>query len=164
MSELTHLTERARHIFRHVVESYLETGAPIGSQSLSQSLRTHLSPASIRATMAELEGHGLLYAPHVSAGRMPTQTGLRIFIDGLLQVGELNDRSARRLPRKLTARAALKIFYIRRSMACRDSANAPVWFWHRTMPVPLNMSNLCPLPKIKFWSFWSTNPTMSKTG
>ena len=91
MSELTHLTERARHIFRHVVESYLETGAPIGSQSLSQSLRTHLSPASIRATMAELEVHGLLYAPHVSAGRMPTQTGLRIFIDGLLQVGELND-------------------------------------------------------------------------
>lgn len=91
MSELANLTDRARHIFRHVVESYLETGSAIGSLGLSQSLDKKLSPASVRATLAELEAHGLLYAPHVSAGRLPTQTGLRIFVDGLLQVGELSD-------------------------------------------------------------------------
>ena len=89
MSNIASLSERARLIFRQIVESYLETGAPVGSRLLSEVLEPQLSPASIRATMAELEHSGLLYAPHVSAGRLPTQSGLRLFIDGLLQVSEL---------------------------------------------------------------------------
>lgn len=91
MSNLAELTTRAQTIFAQIVESYLATGQPIGSQQLADMLAEKLSPASIRATMAELEKQGLLYAPHVSAGRLPTQGGLRLFIDGLMQVGQLSD-------------------------------------------------------------------------
>ena len=89
MGDIASLNARARLIFRQIVESYLETGAPVGSRVSSEVLEPQLSPASIRATMDELERSGLLYAPHVSAGRLPTQSGLRLFIDGLLQVSEL---------------------------------------------------------------------------
>src|SRR3546814_17118433 len=68
----------------------MTTGEPVGSRLLSKKLENRLSPASIRNTMADLEDAGLLYAPHTSAGRLPTETGLRLFVDGLLQVGDLN--------------------------------------------------------------------------
>jgi heat-inducible transcriptional repressor len=90
MTELAELTTRARAIFGHIVEAYLETGAPIGSKNLADVLDEKLSPASIRSAMAELEAMGLLYAPHVSAGRLPTDSGLRLFIDGMMQVGDLS--------------------------------------------------------------------------
>lgn len=90
MSNLADLTQRAQNIFAQIVESYLATGQPIGSKQVADLLDGRLSPASIRATMAELENQGLLYAPHISAGRLPTQSGLRLFIDGLMQVGELS--------------------------------------------------------------------------
>jgi len=89
ISPLSELDERSQEIFRQVVESYLQGGAPVGSQTVAKELNGTLSPASIRAVMAELEGLGLLYAPHVSAGRLPTERGLRLFIDGFLKVGEL---------------------------------------------------------------------------
>lgn len=89
ISPLSELDERSQEIFRQVVESYLEGGAPVGSQTVAKELNGTLSPASIRAVMAELEGLGLLYAPHVSAGRLPTERGLRLFIDGFLKIGEL---------------------------------------------------------------------------
>lgn len=89
-SPLAHLDERMRLIFREIVETYLTTGEPVGSRTLSQSGRLTLSPASIRNTMSDLAQLGLLTAPHSSAGRMPTHTGLRLFVDGLLQVGELS--------------------------------------------------------------------------
>lgn len=91
MSNLANLTDRARDIFRQIVENYLETGEPLGSKNLSAMGQLGLSPASVRATMAELEQLGLLYSPHVSAGRLPTETGLRLFVDGLLQLGDLSD-------------------------------------------------------------------------
>ena len=87
--ELQSLTERARLIFGSVVESYLETGGPVGSRTLSQSDELGLSPASIRNVMADLEERGLLYAPHTSAGRMPTEVGLKLFVSGLLEHGNL---------------------------------------------------------------------------
>ncbi|MGI9438391.1 MAG: heat-inducible transcriptional repressor HrcA [Parvibaculales bacterium] len=90
MTELDDLTRRARAIFGHIVETYLETGAPIGSKNLADVLNEKLSPASIRSAMAELEAMGLLYAPHVSAGRLPTDSGLRLFIDGMMQFGDLS--------------------------------------------------------------------------
>lgn len=80
---------RPREIFRHLVETYLSSGEPVGSRTLSQRLPKTLSPASIRNTMADLEQMGLLYAPHTSAGRVPTEKGLRLFVDGMLQVGDL---------------------------------------------------------------------------
>ena len=83
------LGERPREVFRHLVEAFLAGGEPVGSRTLSQLLPLTLSPASIRNVMADLETMGLLYAPHTSAGRAPTEKGLRLFVDGLLEVGEL---------------------------------------------------------------------------
>lgn len=85
---LTELTDRARDIFRLVVEGYLIDGQPVGSKALAGEGRVNLSPASIRSVLADLEAHGLLAAPHTSAGRMPTETGLRLFVDGMMQVAE----------------------------------------------------------------------------
>ncbi len=83
------LGERPREVFRHLVEAFLASGEPVGSRTLSQRLPIALSPASIRNVMADLEALGLLYAPHTSAGRVPTERGLRLFVDGLLEIGEL---------------------------------------------------------------------------
>ncbi len=83
------LGERPREVFRHLVEAFLASGEPVGSRTLSQRLPSALSPASIRNVMADLEAVGLLYAPHTSAGRVPTERGLRLFVDGMLEIGEL---------------------------------------------------------------------------
>ena len=84
------LDERSREIFRQIVESYLESGEPLGSRNLSRILPMSLSPASVRNVMSDLEDLGLIYAPHVSAGRLPTQQGLRFFVDAFMEVGELS--------------------------------------------------------------------------
>ena len=85
---ITELTARAREIFRLVVEDYLTSGHPVGSKALAQRGEISLSPASIRSVLADLEQLGLLAAPHTSAGRMPTELGLRLFVDGMMQVAE----------------------------------------------------------------------------
>jgi heat-inducible transcriptional repressor len=83
------LNDRSREVFRRVVEAYLETGAPVGSRTLTRTLSEKVSAATIRNVMQDLEFLGLLGSPHVSAGRVPTQAGLRMFVDGLLEVGDL---------------------------------------------------------------------------
>src|SRR5690349_4718191 len=83
------LGNRPREVFRHLVEAYLTSGEPVGSRTLSHRLPLTLSPASIRNVMADLERMGLLYAPHTSAGRVPTEKGLRLFVDGMLEIGDL---------------------------------------------------------------------------
>lgn len=83
------MNERSREVFRRVVEGYLETGAPVGSRTLTRSLSEHVSAATIRNVMQDLEHLGLLGSPHVSAGRVPTQIGLRMFVDGILEVGDV---------------------------------------------------------------------------
>ncbi len=90
------LNERSREIFRQIVESYLATGEPVGSRNLARILPMTLSPASVRNVMSDLEALGLVYAPHISAGRLPTEVGLRFFVDALMQVGDIseNDRRA----------------------------------------------------------------------
>ncbi len=85
---LTDMSDRAREIFRLVVEGYLESGSPVGSKALAAEGGVNLSPASIRSVLAELEQRGLLAAPHTSAGRMPTDSGLRLFVDAMMQVAE----------------------------------------------------------------------------
>src|ERR1700753_1024516 len=84
------LSERPREVFRHLVDAFLTSGEPVGSRTLSQRLPIALSPASIRNVMADLETMGLLYAPHTSAGRVPTERGLRLFVDGMMEVGQLS--------------------------------------------------------------------------
>jgi heat-inducible transcriptional repressor len=87
---VTELTDRARDVFRVVVESYIGSGTPVGSRTISKIGGINLSPASIRNVMQDLEELGLLAAPHTSAGRMPTESGLRLFVDGMMQVAEPN--------------------------------------------------------------------------
>ena len=93
---VTELTARAREIFRRVVEEYIESGQPVGSKSLAADGTLNLSPASIRSVLADLESLGLLAAPHTSAGRLPTDAGLRIFVDGMMRVAEptMEERAA----------------------------------------------------------------------
>ena len=83
------LDERSREIFKHIVDAYVATGEPIGSRTLSQRLSASLSPATVRNVMSDLEDLGLLFSPHASAGRLPTDAGLKLFVNGLLQVGNL---------------------------------------------------------------------------
>ncbi|GGD46734.1 heat-inducible transcription repressor HrcA [Croceicoccus pelagius] len=85
---LNEMNDRAREIFRLVVEGYLDSGQPVGSKALATAEGINLSPASIRSVLADLERLGLLAAPHTSAGRMPTESGLRLFVDGMMQVAE----------------------------------------------------------------------------
>jgi heat-inducible transcriptional repressor len=88
-------------VLREVVEQYVETGEPVGSRTLSRRLPMSLSPATIRNVMADLTDAGLLFAPHTSAGRLPTETGLRLFVDGLLQFGELAEEERESISGKL---------------------------------------------------------------
>jgi heat-inducible transcriptional repressor len=97
---LTELDERARDIFRRIVETYLETGEPVGSRTVSKG-GVQLSPASIRNTMQDLTQMGLLSAPHSSAGRLPTHAGLRLFVDGLLEIGDLGEQERREIEARL---------------------------------------------------------------
>src|SRR6201999_2961126 len=87
---LSELSDRSREIFRLIMDAYLETGEPVGSRTLSRRLG-QLSPATIRNVMADLEELGLLFAPHTSAGRLPTELGLRLFVDGLMELGGLTE-------------------------------------------------------------------------
>ncbi|KQN73641.1 heat-inducible transcriptional repressor HrcA [Devosia sp. BK] len=89
------LNDRSQDIFRRLVERYLDTGLPVGSRDLSRLLQTELSPASVRNVMADLEDLGLIAAPHTSAGRQPTQQGLRFFVDSMLEVGAVNESEKR---------------------------------------------------------------------
>ncbi|MEN6541382.1 heat-inducible transcriptional repressor HrcA [Parvibaculum sp.] len=96
------LNDRSREILRRVVESYLETGDPVGSRFLSRHLPMSLSAASIRNVMSDLEALGLLFSPHTSAGRIPTEAGLRMFVDGLLEIGDLSEEERRSIERQVS--------------------------------------------------------------
>ncbi len=102
-SALIDLNQRSREIFRRIVESYLETGEPVGSRNLSRIIPIALSPASIRNVMADLESAGLIYAPHTSAGRLPTESGLRFFVDALLEIGDLGAEERARIEAEVRA-------------------------------------------------------------
>ncbi|HEY5105491.1 MAG TPA: heat-inducible transcriptional repressor HrcA [Caulobacteraceae bacterium] len=102
-ANLAELDARAREIFRRIVETYLETGEPVGSRTISRG-GVHLSPASIRNTMQDLTELGLLGAPHISAGRLPTHAGLRLFVDGLLEVGDISEADRGNIEARLSGR------------------------------------------------------------
>jgi heat-inducible transcriptional repressor len=89
------LDTRSRDIFRAIVETYLREGEPVGSRNLARILPQSLSPATVRNVMADLESLGMIYAPHISAGRLPTQQGLRFFVDAFMEIGDLSDEERR---------------------------------------------------------------------
>ena len=89
--QIQELNERSREIFREIVEAYMDSGAPVGSRSIARRMDLNLSPASVRNVMADLEEAGLLASPHTSAGRVPTEAGMRLFVDGLLELGDLTE-------------------------------------------------------------------------
>ncbi len=99
---LDEMNDRSREVFRRVVEGYLESGAPVGSRTLTRDMTEKVSAATIRNVMQDLEYLGLLGSPHVSAGRIPTQLGLRMFVDGLLEVGDLDGEDREKIDRTLT--------------------------------------------------------------
>ncbi len=98
------LDHRAAAVLREIVEQYVQTGEPVGSRTLSRRLPISLSPATIRNVMADLTDAGLLFAPHTSAGRLPTERGLRLFVDGLLQFGALGEEEQETISRALEAK------------------------------------------------------------
>jgi heat-inducible transcriptional repressor len=97
------LDQRSREIFKTIVESYLRAGEPLGSRNLSRVLPLGLSPATIRNVMSDLEALGLIYAPHISAGRLPTQRGLRFFVDAFMEIGDLPDEERRAIEAQVKA-------------------------------------------------------------
>ena len=88
---ISELNQRSREVFRQIVDAYVATGEPVGSRTIARNLNQSLSPATVRNVMADLEECGLLYAPHTSAGRIPTEAGLRLFVHGLLEIGALTE-------------------------------------------------------------------------
>jgi heat-inducible transcriptional repressor len=105
---LAQLNERSREIFRQIVESYLTTGEPVGSRHISRLIPMTLSPASVRNVMSDLEALGLVYAPHTSAGRRPTEMGLRFFVDALMQVGDITEQERRAIEAQVAAAGSSK--------------------------------------------------------
>jgi len=105
---LSQLNERSREVFRHIVESYLATGEPVGSRNISRLIPMTLSPASVRNVMSDLEQLGLIYAPHTSAGRLPTELGLRFFVDALMQIGDLTEGDRRSIEAQVAASGQAK--------------------------------------------------------
>ncbi|ODT80704.1 MAG: heat-inducible transcriptional repressor HrcA [Pelagibacterium sp. SCN 64-44] len=102
---LSVLNARSQDIFRRLVERYLDTGLPVGSRDLSRLLQVELSPASVRNVMADLEDLGLIAAPHTSAGRAPTQQGLRFFVDAMLELGSMDESERKQISRHIEGRA-----------------------------------------------------------
>ncbi|WP_171212122.1 heat-inducible transcriptional repressor HrcA [Ruegeria sp. HKCCA5426] len=102
---LNEMNDRSREVFRLIVESYLDSGEPVGSRTLTRTLSEKVSAATVRNVMQDLEFLGLLDSPHVSAGRIPTQQGLRMFVDGLLEVGDLGADDRQKLDETLGSNA-----------------------------------------------------------
>ena len=105
---ISELTDRAREVFRQIVESYLEHGSPVGSRTLSKMAALGLSPASIRNVMQDLEELGLLAAPHTSAGRLPTELGLRLFVDAMLQTSAPTDAERSAIEHEVAAPTSIE--------------------------------------------------------
>jgi heat-inducible transcriptional repressor len=109
-SSLIDLDQRSREIFRRIVDGYLTTGEPLGSRNIARVLPMALSPASVRNVMSDLEAAGLIYAPHTSAGRLPTESGLRFFVDAMLEVGDVAPEDRARIEAQMKAAASQRSY------------------------------------------------------
>ena len=144
---ISELTTRAREIFRLVVEGYVDNGQPVGSKTLAGGSGLDLSPASIRSVLHELEMLGLLAAPHTSAGRLPTEAGLRLFVDGIMQVSEPTAQERATIERRLSEPGPVEAALAATSALLSDlSAGAGVVLVPRREPrlVQLSLVSLSP--------------------
>ncbi len=162
---LAEMNDRSREVFRRVVEGYLGTGAPIGSRTLTRDLSEKVSAATVRNVMQDLEFLGLLGSPHVSAGRVPTPLGLRLFVDSLLEVAPLDQGDRAKLDQTLGQNdrdvgALLEAV----GGALSGVTQARHWFWHPSMKRRSSISTLSACPPNARWSFWFLSTGMSKTG
>ena len=127
------INDRAQNIFRRIVDQYLETGSPVGSKSIAAGLGGALSSASIRSIMADLEKAGLLFQPHTSSGRLPTEIGLRLFVNGLMEMGVI----CRKTPAAALMQNALLMASVSTTLWNRpvlpflDYRNVRPWSYHR---------------------------------
>ncbi len=138
---LPDLTNRAREIFRLVVEGYIANGQPVGSKALAGPGGVNLSPASIRSVLQELQDAGLLAAPHISAGRMPTDVGLRMFVDGIMQVAEPSAAERAQIERGLVSGGTIENALAAASSALSElSAGAAVVMVPRREPRLVQLS------------------------
>ncbi len=162
MIGLNEIDERSRDIFQRLVETYLATGEPVGSRTLSHEKSISVSAATVRNTMADLTEMGLLHAPHISAGRMPTELGLRLFVDGLLQVGDLTEKdrqaieseSSDRTVETLLEDAATRLSGLTQTASLVAAQN----------PIPrCDRSNSSLSAREKPWQFWCTKMAGLKT-
>ena len=112
------LNARSREILRQIIDAYLETGEAVGSRTLSRRLGVELSPATVRNVMSDLQDAGLLYSPHVSAGRLPTEAGLRFFVDGLLEVGRLTEDERKSIESNAPPRGGTRKKHWKKRPAC----------------------------------------------
>ena len=136
---------RSAAILREIVEHYMETGEPAGSRTLSRLLPLNLSPATIRNVMADLTDAGLLFAPHTSAGRLPTDRGLRLFVDGLLQFGELSEDERNAINATLVRSGRSMQETLEQAAPCSpDSRPPPAWCWRPRATARSSISNSCP--------------------
>ena len=160
------LDARSAAVLREIVEQYVETGEPVGSRTLSRRLPMSLSPATIRNVMADLTDAGLLFAPHTSAGRLPTDQGLRLFVDGLLHFGELAEDEREAITAALGRLGPQPGGHAGRGQhhAVRPVAGAPAWCWRRSPRARSATSNSSRSVRAGHWSSWSTPMGTSRTG
>jgi heat-inducible transcriptional repressor len=162
-ASLTTLDERARDIFRKIVESYLETGEPVGSRTLSRG-GVQLSPASIRNTMQDLTAAGLLGAPHASAGRLPTHAGLRIFVDGLLELGDVGEEEKREIEARLAGKGRSFGEALDEASSVLSGLAAARASWSRPSATPgSSTSSSSSWGPIRPWPSWSSTTARSRT-
>lgn len=163
-ASLATLDGRARDIFRRIVEGYLETGEPVGSRTLSMT-GIALSPASIRNTMQDLTLAGLLASPHTSSGRVPTHAGLRLFVDGLLEIGDIGAEERREIDGRLAGRGrGFEEALNEASSCCRAWPGARASWPVRCGMRASNMWSSWPWVTIRRWRCWSATTARSRTG
>ena len=150
-------------IFNTLV-GHIEGGQPVGSKTLSQMMALDLSPASIRSNMSDLEEAGLLFAPHTSAGRIPTETGLRLFVDGLMEFNpDIPEKERLSIDGECAARGiSINELLDKTSKALSDCPDVPAWCCHQQAMPSCSISSLCQLAEAPLL-FWCALTDRSKT-
>ena len=161
---LGEMNDRSREVFRRVVEGYLATGDPVGSRTLTRDFSEKVSAATIRNVMQDLEYLGLLDSPHVSAGRIPSQQGLRMFVDGLLEVRDLDRTDQQAIDDTLGQNAGdVGSMLDRVGAALSGVTQGASWCSLQNTKRRSAISNLSALLMIALWWFWSWRMAMLKT-
>jgi heat-inducible transcriptional repressor len=166
LSELQKLNERSRTIFRQIVESYLATGDPVGSRNLARHLAHDLVAGLDPQRHVGPGASGLIYAPHTSAGRLPTEVGLRMFVDGLLEIGDLTDDERRQIEAQLRIRREKSVEQVLNDaseMISGLSACAGVGP-RRQAGEQAQARRVVPSSPARRWSSWSATTRASRTG